>query len=278
MNRLAVFGNPIAHSRSPDIHAAFAAQTDIELTYERILVPEGSFVETAKTFFSSGGIGCNITVPCKRDAWEFVDSASDDANVSEAVNTISLDDEGRLKGDNTDGPGLVTDLTDNLGWTLAGKKILVLGAGGAVSGVLANLIKEQPDCVHLHNRTHETAQNLVERFRRFGLTGPEQLSAVSREALLDGYDLVINGTSAALAGQKKIELPSSIIGPSSCCYDMVYGDKALVFLDWARELGAQNLSDGLGMLVEQAALAFQIWFAKDLDTGPDTGPVIDELR
>lgn len=273
MNRLAVFGNPIAHSRSPDIHAAFAAQTGVQLSYDRILVPEGAFSETAASFFGAGGLGCNVTVPCKHDAWRFVDEASEGANVAEAVNTISLGTGGEFIGHNTDGPGLVTDLVSNLGWSLTGKKLLVLGAGGAVSGVLGSLVKEKPELIHVHNRTRATAQKLVDRFQSPAQTGPEQLSAVNRETLLQGYDVVINGTSAALSGQT-MDLPESIISSHSCCYDMVYGDKADVFLGWARELGAEHVSDGLGMLVEQAALAFRIWFEKDVDSSP----VINQLR
>lgn len=272
MNQLAVFGNPIEHSRSPDIHAAFAAQVDVELTYDRILVPENEFASVAQRFFDNGGRGCNVTVPCKGDAWRFVEEAGESANLAEAVNTISLLPDGSFRGDNTDGPGLVTDLLQNLGWSLSDTRILVLGAGGAVRGVLGSLLQEEPRLVHLHNRTHETALQLADRFHSC-VKPAGQLAAVSEDELETDYDVVINGTSAGLADQS-IDLPTAIIGNGSYCYDMIYGAGARVFLDWAEKNGARATSDGLGMLVEQAALAFEIWF----DEKVYTAPVISHLR
>ena len=264
MSLLAVLGNPIAHSLSPDIHAAFAEQADVAVSYERILVPEGGFQETAAAFFARGGRGCNVTVPCKRDAWRFVDQAGSDAGLAEAVNTISLLPDSGFRGDNTDGPGLIKDLTINLGWSLTGRRVLVLGAGGAVSGVLGNLLSEQPELVHVYNRTQTTAEALVSRYAE---AFPGQVDALEKDALGDGYDVIVNGTSAGLAGQV-IDLPPTIVADNSCCYDMVYGDKALGFLTWAKGLGAAAVSDGLGMLVEQAALSFHIWFEQEVDTAP----------
>jgi len=272
VNQLAVFGNPIEHSRSPDIHAAFAAQAAVDLTYDRILVPEGGFAQVAERFFSDGGLGCNVTVPCKGDAWEFVNEKSQGADLAEAVNTISLLPGGGFRGDNTDGPGLVTDLKQNLGWTLRNSRILVLGAGGAVRGVLGDLLEEEPEMIHLFNRTHETATGLVDRFRSF-VKAPGQLVALTEDEFAKEYDVIINGTSAGLAGQS-IDLPPGVIGNNSCCYDMVYGAGARTFLGWADSMGASATSDGLGMLVEQAALAFEIWFDKKVDTAP----VISQLR
>ena len=264
MKLLAVFGNPIAHSRSPDIHAGFAQQADVALSYERILVPEGGFQETAAAFFARGGLGCNVTLPCKGDAWRFVDRAGPDAEMAEAVNTISLLPDGGFRGDNTDGPGLIRDLTINLGWRLSGRRLLVLGAGGAVSGVLGALLSEGPELIHLHNRTRSTAETLVSRYAD---AFPGQVSVRGKDELDDGYDVIINGTSAGLAGQV-IELPPAVVGKDSCCYDLMYGDPSAGFLTWAQNLGAAAVSDGLGMLVEQAALSFHIWFGRKVLTPP----------
>ncbi len=272
MNQLAVFGNPIEHSRSPEIHAAFARQANINLSYEKILVPEGGFQASAESFFAQGGLGCNVTVPCKVDAWELVDEIGADAALAEAVNTISRLPDGRLRGDNTDGRGLVSDLQQNLGWSLPGARILVLGAGGAVSGVIGSLLDQDPELIHVHNRTHATAEKLVSRFCMPSVQ-PGQLAAIEKAELGEQYDVVINGTSAGLSDQK-IALPPSIVGKNTRCYDMVYGNKAFAFLNWSREAGAGATADGLGMLVEQAALAFSIWFR----TPVDTAPVIEQLR
>ncbi len=158
--QLAVFGNPIAHSRSPEIHALFAEQAGVDIQYDKVLVPTGEFVSTAEAFLTTGH-GFNITLPCKRDAWQFVDSLSHAAQAAEAVNTISRTTDGKLQGDNTDGGGIVRDITQNLNWSLKGQQVLVLGAGGAVSGVLSNLLAEKPASLHLTNRTHEKAQALA---------------------------------------------------------------------------------------------------------------------
>ena len=264
MKRLAVFGNPVAHSLSPAIHHAFADQAGMELTYEKVLVPEGEFAKTARSFFQESGLGCNVTLPCKRDAFNFVDEASRAAQRAGAVNTISRTPEGRFRGDNTDGPGLVADL-HRLGWQLENRRLLILGAGGAVSGVLGSLLAESPELVHLHNRTPERAAELATRFAG-------QLDALGKEDLLSGYDLIINGTSAGIAGGM-VDLPASVIADAACCYDLAYADAARPFLDWAEASGARARADGLGMLVEQAALAFRIWFGQEVSTRP----VIEKL-
>lgn len=274
-SQLAVFGNPIEHSRSPDIHSAFAEQTGIELSYSRILVPDDEFDDTATFFFDDGGLGCNVTVPCKGEAWNFVDEVGNDAELAQAVNTISRLKDGGFRGDNTDGAGLIADLKNNLQWPLENRNVLVLGAGGAVRGVLSSLLKEAPALVHLHNRTHATAVELVERFKKADAASVQsaQIAAVVKTELMDGYDVIINGTSAGLADQR-IDLPANIVNSHSHWYDMVYGPKAQAFLDWAQEHGAGATSDGLGMLVEQAALSFQIWFGREVNTAP----VIQMLR
>jgi shikimate dehydrogenase len=264
--KLAVLGLPIKHSRSPEIHARFARQAGIDLQYERILVPDGEFRSVAENFLVDG-LGFNVTLPCKREAWQFVDVASDGANLAEAVNTVSISANGQLRGDNTDGPGLVRDLKSNLGWSLQNQRVLILGAGGAVSGVLSSILDEQPGQVHLHNRTHHKAIELVERF------SSEQLRAVEFDGLGEGYDLVINGTSAGLAGEDVL-LPAKVLNSDSYCYDMVYGSGVTTFNRWCREQADCHVADGLGMLVEQAAIAFEIWF----NTKIDSAAVVRELR
>ncbi|MGI9323563.1 MAG: shikimate dehydrogenase, partial [Pseudomonadales bacterium] len=185
--QLAVLGRPIAHSRSPEIHQLFAAQAGMDIAYDRLLVPEGKFRETALGFLETGK-GCNITLPCKHDAFLLADELSPGAEQAQAVNTLSKTPGGQLRGDNTDGPGLVNDLVRNLGWEIAGRRVLVLGAGGAVSGVLPDLIAAGPTVLHVSNRTHEKAVALVTRQR-------EPLAqAVALNDLNETYDLIINGT------------------------------------------------------------------------------------
>ena len=265
--KLAVFGNPIEHSRSPQIHQLFATQTEIELSYKKVLVPDGQFNAVADTFMQDGtgmqgGTGFNITLPCKLDAWQYVARASDSANLAQAVNTISRSKDGELRGDNTDGAGLVRDLQDNLGWQVKDKKVLVLGAGGAVSGVLSDLLKCSPASVHLCNRTTAKAEALAERL------ADSRLQAVSRATLGAAYDLVINGTSAGLT-QQDVDVPGKIIADHSCCYDMVYGTGVTRFNGWCKQQSSQcDVTDGLGMLVEQAALAFHIWTGRSAVTAP----------
>jgi shikimate dehydrogenase len=271
-HKLAVFGNPIAHSRSPEIHEALARQTGIELGYERILVPAGEFNTASLKFLEAGGLGFNVTLPCKEDAYEFVDQYSDSANRCKAVNTISVGNDGQTHGDNTDGPGLVCDLISNLGWKIEGQSILVLGAGGAVRGVLWDLLKASPESVHLHNRTSTKAEAIVVNLN------DERLAAVGPGELGSNYDLVINGTSAGLKGHV-LDLPPRIIGSDTCCYDMIYGPSITSFNAWSRDIANCEVADGLGMLVEQAALSFQIWFSELADPGLiDTTRIISSLR
>ncbi len=262
--RLAVLGNPIEHSRSPEIHGLFAEQTGIELDYQKVLVPEGGFVSVADKFLVDG-LGFNVTLPCKHDAFEFVAEKTRAADQAQAVNTVVKRDDTTI-GDNTDGPGLVRDITRNLGWTIQGRKILILGAGGAVSGVLGSLLDEGPEAIQIYNRTAEKATALADRFN------DSRLGAVDKASLEASYPLIINGTSAGLMGES-LDLPESIIGSGSQCYDMVYGPEITMFNRWCLESGGET-ADGLGMLVEQAALAFKVWFDQDVKTGP----VIQSLR
>jgi len=266
--RLGVLGNPVAHSRSPEIHQQFAAAMGISLSYEKVFVSDGTFTSVANDFLDSG-FGFNITLPCKRDAWQFVDEASEGANQAEAVNTVSRTIDGKLRGDNTDGPGLVNDLLQNLGWPVYDSKILVIGAGGAVSGVLASLLAEGPGVLHVTNRTPTKAQQLEKKFP--GAT------AVAIERLQESYDLVINGTSAGLSHQD-LEIPGSVITGNTRCYDMIYGSGITRFNQWCQKQAECDVADGLGMLVEQAALAFMIWFGGQVNTAPDTQSVINTIR
>lgn len=267
-DRLAVFGNPVAHSLSPEIHQMFAEAVDISMTYEKVLVPLGQFKETAKAFFRSGGKGINITVPFKQDAFDFVDSLSVTAQQAEAVNTIVRQANGELKGFNTDGAGLVTDLQSNLGWQLNGKAILIIGAGGAVQGVLGDLLRAAPQSIVIANRTESKAQVLAAR------TNDERVSAVPLGDLSGEFDVIVSGSSAGLTEDGQgYALPTSLMHENTCCYDMIYG-KATQFLGWCDALPAAQRADGLGMLVEQAARAFELWF----DVKVDGRTVLDRLR
>ena len=269
MDNYAVIGNPIAHSLSPRIHGLFAEQTGEELTYRAILSHPGEFTADLDAFRRAGGLGLNVTLPFKEQAWEYVHDSSARADRARAVNTIRFDPAGRVFGDSTDGAGLVRDLSAN-GIQVRHKRILLVGAGGAVRSVLGNLLDERPAGVTIINRTPARAQALLELFPEAGGI----LSAQGFDEPVAGpYDLVINGASAGLAGQA-LSLPGGILAPDACCYDMVYGKAAQAFLGWAIDNGAATLCDGLGMLVEQAAESFHIWRG----IRPETQPVIDALR
>lgn len=268
-DQYAVMGNPIAHSKSPLIHSLFAEQTGQALTYQAILVEIGQFNEAVREFQSQGGKGLNVTVPFKRDAWRLVDERSACAELAGAVNTIVLHEDGRLYGDNTDGVGMVRDMRENQSVEIEGKKVLVLGAGGAVRGVLGPLLQEQPAEVVIANRTPERAQELADAFEEYG-----RVEGCGFDDL-DGsrYDIVINGTSASLKGQVP-PLPEGILARDAFCYDMMYGGEPTAFMRWAEEDGCERISDGLGMLVEQAAESFNIWRG----VRPQTAAVIRAVR
>ena len=264
MNRLAVFGNPVSHSRSPEIHTLFGQQANIALTYEKRFAERDGFALAVAKFVSEGATGFNVTVPFKHEAMLLADELSPSARLSEAVNTISVGEDGRLIGDNTDGIGLITDMGTNLGWQLAGRTVLIIGAGGAVQGVLPALLEQRPDRVHILNRTPERARTLASHF---------DVQAVTQETAADHYDVVISGSSAGLSAED-VALPARLIGPRTHCYDLIYAAKPTPFLRWARLAGCAEDSDGLGMLVEQAAAAFQIWFG----FLPETKSVIARMR
>lgn len=268
IDRYAVMGNPIKHSRSPQIHRAFAQQTDQEMTYTAILVPEDGFREAVDNFFADGGRGLNITVPFKLEAFDLVNKRSERAERAGAANTIVLQSDGSLFGDNTDGVGLVRDITHNHDGRLTGKRVLIVGAGGAVRGVLGPILNEKPALVVITNRTYDKALALAEAFQDLG-----RVEAVAPSRLEGPFHWIINGTSASLAGELP-ELPASVIGPHTWVYDMMYGREPTPFNRWALEHGAEKAFDGLGMLVEQAAESFRLWRG----VMPATAPVLLELR
>ena len=268
-DRYVVFGNPIKHSRSPQIHAAFAAQTQQHLTYRAQLIELGHFATTAREFFDGGGKGCNITVPFKLDAFAFANELSGRARRAGAVNTLAVQGDGSIYGDNTDGTGIVRDIDQNLAWEINDRRVLIIGAGGAVRGVLEPLLKRHPKFLLVVNRTVEKAQQLAREFSDLG-----DVRACSFEALAGNqFDLIINATSTGLRGES-LPLPSNLLAEGCCCYDMSYGAQPTPFMRWAACEAAWAVADGLGMLVEQAAEAFCIWRG----VRPQTRPVIDMLR
>jgi shikimate dehydrogenase len=265
----AVFGSPIAHSRSPDIHRLFAEQTGQDLIYTKQEVVPEEFDQACREFFELGGSGLNITLPLKEQAFRFADTLSARAQRAGAVNTLKLENDGGIFGDNTDGCGLVRDLTSNQRWSLSGKRILILGAGGAVRGVLGPLLEQNPQALWIANRTLEKAEALAEAFLSLGPVTGCGLNALPAEV----FDLIINGTSMSLHGEAP-PVTSAQISQQTACYDMAYGREPTAFLRWGREQGLTALADGLGMLVEQAAESFHLWRG----VRPDTRPVIDVLR
>jgi len=264
----AVFGNPINHSKSPAIHRHFAEQTHQDMQYNKQLVNDGEFVKSAEEFFAQGGKGLNITVPFKMDAYNFAQQLTARAERAGAVNTLARLSDGTILGDNTDGIGMLHDM-HNLGWELEGKRILILGAGGAVRGVLQPLLEERPAQIIIANRTLSKAEELARQFQDLG-----DVQARSYEQLTgNSFNLVINGTSASLQGELP-PLPDNLFAVNAYCYDMMYSAEPTVFLQWAKEQGATQLADGLGMLVGQAAEAFYVW----RHIRPEVVPVITALR
>jgi len=261
----AVMGNPVAHSKSPQIHKMFSEQCDVRLQYDRIQVDVGGFEQAVQYFQSNGGRGLNITVPFKVEAWRLADELSARARRTEAVNTIQFEHD-MIIGDNTDGVGLVTDLKKNLHCSLTGKKILILGAGGAVRGVLQPVLEKAPANLTVANRTVDKAVALAGQFNDLG-----EIIACGFDKLHgQTFDLVVNGTAASLADELP-PLPDQLFNENALAYDMMYADKPTVFMRWANEHGAARTADGIGMLVEQAAESFFIWHG----VRPETTPVIE---
>ncbi|PKH05822.1 shikimate dehydrogenase [Moritella sp. Urea-trap-13] len=266
MDRYAVFGNPINHSKSPMIHTLFAQQTAQQLSYQAIEAPIDGFAEAMTSFFSQGGKGCNITVPFKEEAFVFAQQLTSRAKLAGAVNTLLLSDSGDIIGDNTDGFGLVHDLQQYM--ELANKRILLLGAGGAARGVIGPLLAQGIEELVIANRTDAKAQTLATLFADKG-----NIKACSFTALAGDFDLVINSTSASLSGSLP-PIASTLISKHTICYDMMYKAEATVFNLWALEQGAELAIDGLGMLVGQAAESFKVWRG----ITPAMPPVLAALR
>lgn len=265
-DRYCVIGNPIAHSKSPDIHAAFAAQTGQRLHYERVLAPLDGFSDTVFRLIEAGFKGANVTVPFKLEAFALAAELSPRARAAGAVNTLAFEG-GAVFGDNTDGIGLVNDIVRNAAQALTGHRVLLLGAGGAARGVILPILEQRPAALVIANRTSDKARQLADSF---AADGPVSASGF---ADLDGsYDIVINATSASLSAELPPLAPSAF-APHCLAYDMMYGKEPTVFLRFAAGLGART-RDGLGMLVEQAAESFQLWRG----VRPDTAPVLAQLR
>ena len=271
MDRYAVIGHPVEHSRSPDIQARFAAQTGQSIDYTRLRSPLDGFTATVRQFAADGAHGCNVTVPFKFEAWQLAPRRTPRAQRAEAANTLRFDADGWWC-DNTDGIGLVRDITVNAGVALAGRRVLLIGAGGAAAGVLGPLIEAGPSALVVANRTAEKAQALVDRHADLARAHGVALSAAPLDAPGTAFDIVINGTASSLAGAG-VPVPASVLRAGGLAVDMMYGAGARPFLDWAAQHGATG-RDGLGMLVEQAAEAFFAWRG----VRPDTAPVLAALR
>jgi len=268
-DRYAVMGNPVAHSKSPAIHKLFAHQFGHNIEYTAIQVDPGGFAQAAEQFRAAGGKGLNVTVPFKPDAFRLADQLSDRAKLAEAVNTLKFEANGQVLGDNTDGAGIVHDIEMNLDTPLRDKNILILGAGGAVRGVLDPILRHHPKIIVLANRTVAKAKDLVRAFSAHG-----KIEASSFDDLKGKhFDIVINGTSASLKGEVP-PLPVTIFARGALAYDMMYGDRPTPFMEWAMLHNAEKVVDGLGMLVEQAAESYFVWRG----VRPDTRAVIAALR
>jgi shikimate dehydrogenase len=265
----AVVGNPVEHSRSPQIHALFAAQTGQDIDYGRLLAPLDGFVAAVREFFRAGGQGLNVTVPFKQEAFTLAAQCSDQARLAAAVNTLLLNEAGELCGHNTDGIGLVRDISVNLQQSLAGCSLLLLGAGGASRGILQPLLEQRPAQVVIANRTVAKAEALAQRFA--GL-GPVEACGYA-DLAGNAFDWIINATAASLHGELP-PIPESTCVSTTRCYDLMYGAEPTAFLNWAAEHGAALQADGLGMLVEQAAESFYLWRG----VRPHTAPVMQQLR
>ena len=274
MDLYAVFGNPIGHSKSPFIHSEFAKQTGEALEYTAVQAPLDSFAAEVEVFFNGGGKGINVTVPFKEQAWQWVQQRAERAELAGAVNTIYRDSSGIYVGDNTDGKGLVTDLQVNNKVDLANKNILVLGAGGAVKGVLKPLLDCAPKQIVIANRTVSKAEGLQRKFAEFGsVRACSFADAAEHLGQGEAFDVIINGTSASLAGDVP-PISGALINADTVVYDMMYSADLTAFNAWAKKQGALQLIDGLGMLVEQAAESFYLWRG----VRPDTAAVMASLR
>lgn len=276
MDHYCVLGNPVAHSKSPAIHARFAELTGQTMDYSRQLAPLDGFSHTLRQWMAQGGRGCNVTVPFKFEAFRLADSASERAALAQAANTLKFGADGSIAADNTDGVGLVNDIQVNAGVSLAGRDILLLGAGGAAAGVLGPLLMAGPRRLVVSNRTHAKAAALVARhashppLRR--LLQKTELLAHTQQGLEADFDVIINATASSLGGEA-VPVNPRVLKPGALAYDMMYGAAAQAFADWARAHGALP-RDGLGMLVEQAAESFAFWRG----VRPPSAQVLQEMR
>jgi len=283
--RLAVFGSPISHSRSPEIHRLFARQCALEIDYRAIDANAETFPRLLKELAAEGGRGCNVTVPLKHEAWKLAHENSDSSRRARAANTLLFKTEKEWFADNTDGRGLVRDLVSNLDHQLSGSRVCIIGAGGAVAGILGDLLAQGPASIVIANRTVERAKQLQEQFASLASksvleretnssTAPHtDLQAIALQALRtqDPFDLVINATSLGHDGSHP-GLPPSIFHPESLCYDLNYGAVAEPLRKFCLEAKIRY-QDGLGMLVEQAALSFELWTGRM----PNTKPILEQL-
>jgi shikimate dehydrogenase len=264
-DRYAVFGSPIQHSKSPRIHALFAQQCGQNLEYTAKLVGAEAFNDAVSAFFAEGGKGLNCTLPLKELAWQYADSLTPRAESAKAVNTLAIQPDGTVLGDNTDGCGLIQDLTVNHGIQIQGARVVILGAGGATRGILAPILALAPEALLISNRTADKAVKLADEFAGQGRIEGGGFEALEKRS----FDLIINATAASLADDLP-PLPTGLLKEGGYCYDLAYANQATAFVRWGRQHGAVKALDGLGMLVEQAAEAFYLWRS----VRPDTAPVI----
>ncbi|CAB1274548.1 shikimate dehydrogenase [Candidatus Nitrosacidococcus tergens] len=264
-----VMGNPIAHSQSPNIYTQFARQTKQNLIYKSILVELGNLRGAITDFYRQGGLGLNITIPFKKDAWQLVNHCSPQAQQARSVNTISIHSDGSLFGDTTDGIGLIRDITQNHKKELKNQNILLLGAGGAAASVIEPILAQSPARLVIANRTSEKAAALAHKFSGLGRI----IGGGYKELIGDSFDFIINATATSL--QKTLPpLPENLLNSNGWVYDMMYSNQPTVFMEWGKQQGAERTLDGLGMLVEQAAESFFIWHKIQ----PNTATIIAQLR
>ena len=269
--RYVVLGNPVAHSQSPFIHAAFARQTGEPVDYDRLLCAPDGFEGAVRDFAAGGGRGCNVTLPFKFQVPALAQRVTARATLAQAANVLRFDADGWL-ADNTDGIGLVRDIEDHAGWPLAGQRVLLIGAGGGAAGALGPLIQARPRAVQIVNRSPQRAFALAQHHADWAQRHGVVLSAGGLDAAGSAHDIVLNASASSLQGAA-VPVPGSVLAPGALALDLMYGDAALPFMAWARAHGAQP-RDGLGMLVEQAAAAFHLWGG----VRPDTRPVLQALR
>ncbi len=275
MDKYFVLGNPVAHSKSPLIHARFAELTGQTLQYERLLTPLDGFASTLARLVKDGVRGCNVTVPFKFEAYQAATTQSDRAQLAQAANTLVID-EVRVHADNTDGVGLVNDIQNNAGVALAGRDVLLIGAGGAAAGVLGPLLATGPRRLVLVNRTRARADAMAARHRAHAslqqTLQKTELQTQDMSGLTGDFDVIINASASSLAGAG-VPVDSRVLKPGALACDLMYGPAAAGFMTWASEHGATP-RDGLGMLVEQAAEAFELW----RKVRPPSAQVLQEMR